>query len=268
LSDPSLLVQPGTPQNKALKWILDDISTMDGEPNPKYLRQRYVMAVLFYATGGDTTWKSNLNFLQPEHTCRWNEQVGDAIMGVQCDPNDPGTIVQLRIADNGLQGMIPVELRHLPSLLSLELADGEIGGIVPPDLGELINLQYLSLRNNRLEGNVFPREIPLGMSRLEYLYLNDNPMLGGDFPREFNQIPTLRTVHIENTSLRGNLDYFFCNGGDGSGGGNGGNGVQSFDEFVSDCATPRVECCCCTYCCDPYRSGGCDSSGLVREPTC
>jgi hypothetical protein len=258
LSDPALIAKDGTPQNKAAKWILDDVAQMDAEPDESYV-QRYILAVLYYTTHGDTRWQKQLNFLQPINTCDWNQPDdgnSDLILGAQCDDDD--TIFHLRISNNGLHGAVPVEIQHLTALQTLELSDGMMGGRIPREIGNLSNLRYLSLRGNDFFGDRFPKEIPVGLSKLEYLYLNNNRRLGGHFPTEFGDIPTLHTIHIENTSLIGNLNFSVCKKGS----------DQPFNELVADCASSQIRCCCCTYCCDPFQYGECDSTGSTRQPTC
>jgi hypothetical protein len=70
---------------------------------------KYVLAVLFYATAGDTTWTSPLRFLQGDDVCDWNAvhpavsesgTIRSTFAGVGCDPTglpvalDLGTCVR------------------------------------------------------------------------------------------------------------------------------------------------------------------------------
>lgn len=53
VSDPLDLVEPNTPQNLAAKWLIYDDMDYFICPGDDSLVQRYVMAVLYFATGGD-----------------------------------------------------------------------------------------------------------------------------------------------------------------------------------------------------------------------
>ncbi len=67
------LTTPGSPQNKAAIWIANEdrphVTASTGRP----FLERYVLAVLYFSLGGDTTWGDSLNFLQPGHVCNWGK---------------------------------------------------------------------------------------------------------------------------------------------------------------------------------------------------
>ena len=62
-----------TPQVKAIWWRTEE----DGlEVDPSYtevLVQRYALAVIFYATGGDT-WIDRAHLLSNMSVCHWNDR--------------------------------------------------------------------------------------------------------------------------------------------------------------------------------------------------
>ena len=65
------LVMPGSPQNNALLWLIND----DHGSADLYfaeLAERYAVATLYFATNGEY-WINNTNFLLPGvHVCNWN----------------------------------------------------------------------------------------------------------------------------------------------------------------------------------------------------
>ena len=93
------LVADNTAQNKAAKWMADldtlalDLDTAD----TKAVVQRYVMAVIYYSTGGEA-WPNQLNFLSGEHECLWFLKAFDGDQktirqyGITC--NEEGTTIQ------------------------------------------------------------------------------------------------------------------------------------------------------------------------------
>jgi hypothetical protein len=65
------LKNSSSPQARALRWLVYDDALNVSQTDTQWLRQRYTMAVLYYATGGDTSWTSSLHFLEPIHECMW-----------------------------------------------------------------------------------------------------------------------------------------------------------------------------------------------------
>ena len=72
-----MLNAPGTPQNLAANWLIDDDAFLVC-PGDEKLMQRYVMALFYYSTEG-SSWSScgqvgacsETNFLSAVHECEW-----------------------------------------------------------------------------------------------------------------------------------------------------------------------------------------------------
>ena len=65
-----------SPQYQALYWISNS-DTLQRSISDPLLIQRYVLAVLYFATGGDTNhWANQINWLQPVHECDWKSEGG------------------------------------------------------------------------------------------------------------------------------------------------------------------------------------------------
>jgi hypothetical protein len=117
-----------SPQYLASKWIADqDDFDMEIPDDPENVDdsydfvQRYVMAVIYYALGGDE-WQDDYGFLSPSPVCDWNEAAPvDTIpdgndpnfwfFGVTCDESDE--IVQIYMGtysnnQNENSGTVPV----------------------------------------------------------------------------------------------------------------------------------------------------------------
>jgi hypothetical protein len=103
------LQTPGTPQNRAAIWLAETDGAnlavptgfgADGLELYKYT-MRYVMVVLYYSTGGDTTWESQVGFMTSLGVCSWhaqfNNDVGSYRNGLLCDP-ETGLITGLSIS--------------------------------------------------------------------------------------------------------------------------------------------------------------------------
>ena len=62
---------PGTPQQLALLWLTEDDDFLHGIENDNQIQQRYSLSVLYFATGGNSTWSNTGAFLGPMHECDW-----------------------------------------------------------------------------------------------------------------------------------------------------------------------------------------------------
>ena len=63
-----VLEDESTPQGQAFDWIVGFDDTTDPCTYPT-VAQRYALAVLFYATAGETSWTSRTGWLSPSNEC-------------------------------------------------------------------------------------------------------------------------------------------------------------------------------------------------------
>jgi hypothetical protein len=105
---------PGTPQNMAYNWLVENINIDTYSDKTKI--QRYVLATLFYSTNGDS-WTANSGWLGNENECGWS--------GILCTYD---SIMELMLSDSNLVGTIP----------------GEIG-LLSDSLGKCLYLRLLSI---------------------------------------------------------------------------------------------------------------------------
>lgn len=157
--------------------------------------QRYVLAVLYFATGG-TDWAEKYYFASIErHECSWYKQIlplgSETEDNDESDGNDNGngsnsnsntktiTIANtntghgtysergvvcdrdlrvrgISLPANNLRGTIPSEIRYLTHLQWLQLNDNFLTGIIPEDMRFLSHLEDLDLGNNTLTGQMTP----------------------------------------------------------------------------------------------------------------
>jgi hypothetical protein len=93
----------GTPQHKAARWIADRDVMRVPISNARIFLDRYVLAVLYYALGGDETWPHDMNFLSDEGVCKWSNQMAnplgnDLTVGVHGCKDVDGELVPVGIA--------------------------------------------------------------------------------------------------------------------------------------------------------------------------
>lgn len=99
------LKNTSSPQARALYWLVHNDTLNVSAYNIQWIQQRYIMAVLFFSTGGnDSTWSHSCNFMQPIHECMWmNESQSNAEMynilnltlGLSCNPFQNITVIHL-----------------------------------------------------------------------------------------------------------------------------------------------------------------------------
>eukprot|EP00980_Cylindrotheca_fusiformis_P018101 scaffold5817_cov101-Cylindrotheca_fusiformis.AAC.6 len=228
-----------SPQYLAAQWMAhgDEMKLpVPTDRNPTY-DERYVMAVLYFATGGER-WEKKLGFLSGAHICTWYDEVNvqdrvgiskrqsnTVLFGVHgCEegaeddelypPNNlltgsiPDEIEWLQRLENlnlefnsGLKGTLPPGLMRMDSLTHLILQWCDIEGTIPPEIGQMSKLEYLGLGNNQFTG-VIPTEIGK-LTRLELLGL-DNNVLNGNIDI-LAPLVNLKSLYLENNYIGGSI---------------------------------------------------------------
>ncbi|KAL7449062.1 hypothetical protein ACHAWC_001161, partial [Mediolabrus comicus] len=180
-----------SPQFKALHWLanIDKSQITDDDP---HVIQRFVLSVLYFATGGppvdhttDFTlkrrggpWRNPTNFLSPNHECEWKSSItkgegrGGGIRRCDADKN----VVELSIY-NELAGTIPSELGRLSFLRTLYLGRNNLIGTIPTELGMIRPIASISLQYNHLTGEI-PQDYLRRIPTLRFLQLEGNPLKG------------------------------------------------------------------------------------------
>ena len=170
----------------------------------------------FYNSTGGDNWIDNGNWL-----------VGDPCsnfwFGVECGI---GTVHNLELDSNNLNGSIPATLGSLVNLQRLDLANNQLSGAIPTTLGDLERLTTLDLGNNQLSesipdalvnlinltwlnlsDNQLTGSIPSDIDKLVELYalLLSNNLLIGSIPSELGNLPDLRYLHLYTNQLSGSI---------------------------------------------------------------
>ena len=150
---------------------------------------RAALVALYNATSGPN-WTINTNWLTTAALSEW--------YGVTTDVD--GRVTHVYLAQNELNGELPVELGDLTNLQILYLNQNMLSGAIPVALGKLTNLEQLYLSQNMLSGAI---PAALGdLTNLQILYLNQN-MLSGAIPVALGKLTNLEQLYLSQNMLSG-----------------------------------------------------------------
>jgi hypothetical protein len=200
-----LFSDPKSPQSQALTWMRKDPIVMSPRRSMKDLLQRYVLAVLFYATNG-SRWVWSESYLSSKDVCSWNKEgipfTSDYVYGVHCQ-SDGESVDGLVLSENSLIGQLPWELVLLTDLKTIDLGWNTLIGSIPrTKLGQLVSLEYLDISSNDLTGTI-PTELGQLVS-LEYLDISSND-LTGTIPTELGRMLSWKHLWIDSNLLTGTI---------------------------------------------------------------
>ena len=192
-----------SPQYKAALWFADfDPRNMDLQ-DTESVRNRYALAVLFYAFDGPR-WAYDLNWMTSSDACEWNEiwqsTSGPVIVGAECNGE---SIHRLLLPSMNLKGSIPPEISLLTGLTILDLFGNDLIGTIPSSITKLPLLTDLILHDNALTGT-FPSWIST-MANLMNIDLARNSFVG-EIPSTLEQLPRLISLNLENNHFNGTLN--------------------------------------------------------------
>eukprot|EP00986_Skeletonema_menzelii_P008392 scaffold3511_cov146-Skeletonema_menzelii.AAC.16 len=172
------------PAKSAMEWLKGDTCSCGKFCTDLQLIQRYILAVLYYSTGGPN-WTScgdaasdatcevqssygnseGFNWLTCNSECEWG--------GTDC--RNSGVLNVTDVEKNGLNGNLPPEIAKLSGLVVLALEQNQLKGPIPSSYGDLDKLVVLDFDFNELTGTLFDLR---NMERLQQLDLNSNFLLG------------------------------------------------------------------------------------------
>lgn len=223
LSNVALIRLPSSPQNLAYQFIL--ATTELNVHSPWQIRQRYIMAVFYFATSGDG-WEKRHGWMVESDECLWYSQDSSPC-------NARGEFVRLILPSNNLIGEIPSELGFLSSLTEIELRGNDLEGEIPASLGRLENLEIIDLSWTDVDGS-----IPSSLGEAVFLKRINlvNTHMNGPIPAKLGNLINLEELLVVKTDLTGFMPASVC-----------ALRELSLHEVWADC--DALDCPCCNYCC-------------------
>jgi hypothetical protein len=201
---------PGTPQWEAIEWIADFDSLKLPIDDSLEFKQRYVLAVLYFALGGEN-WTYKLEFLDRENVCDWYQvwpaenNPGSSVgvqVGVSCF--DDRAVSEIFLPAIGLKGELPQEIGLLTGLTDLTLYGNEISGVLPNSMKRLTALKQLIMHDNKLEGplpNIFT---DMSLSLLNMA--NNN--ITEELPDSLYDMTSLITLNLAKNNIDAEIGQF------------------------------------------------------------
>lgn len=207
----STLTDPTTPQYAALDWLANkDSGASYSSADDVRILQRYVLATLYYSTGG-ANWNKSYGFLSDEHECKWFEEEKDWMLdmtptthGIKCgdegffdfEEGDDEHIMEIRLESNNLDGPLPSEINALYLLQGLYLSNNKLRSDLSKDIFDIPNLREIELQQNAIFAEL-PSKLP---GALEKIDMASNRLVG-EIPSSIWSLPNLRYL-----SFGGNKD--------------------------------------------------------------
>lgn len=215
VSKPDLLRDEDTVWGQAFKFIVES-DKRQLKPSDDLLIQRYVLALIYYATSGPEWKYGNLHFLTEVHECHWKKKVKNTLVGViDCEGMH---VTSLELSGQDLSGPLLAEIGLLERLNVLDLGNNYLTGTLPSQLGNLKKLTHLTLASNLLTGSI---------------------------PVELGYLEKAEEVLLQFNSIRGTVPLSMCSL----------KNEKNLKNFWTDCAasTPPLFCNCCTFCCNGFQ---------------
>ena len=150
------------------------------------------LQALYNATNGDN-WTTDTNWNSTEPLHQWH--------GVRVDSRT-GRVTIIGLANNNLNGSIPVEIGDLTALKVLSLYNNALTGEIPSSIGDLTALESLHLSYNDLTGEI-PSSI-VDLTALKVLSLYNNT-LTGEIPSSIGDLTALEELWLTDNDLTGGI---------------------------------------------------------------
>lgn len=127
-------------------------------------------------------------------------------IGIECWHPDENRVLNIKLADMGLEGQFPVGIEDCTSLTGLDLSNNKLNGSLPSNMSRFIPfVTELDLSNNDFSG-----VIPETLANCSYLNgVNfDQNRFSGQIPLEIGNLARIKSFSVANNNLSGQVPQF------------------------------------------------------------
>ncbi|KNA12062.1 hypothetical protein SOVF_129280 [Spinacia oleracea] len=144
----------------------------------------------------NVTW--NFNNKTEGAICKFN--------GIECWHPEESRVLNIKLADMGLEGEFPLGLEDCTSMTGLDLSGNNLNGSLPSNISKYIGyVTELDLSNNYFSGPI-PENLA-NCSFLNGIHLDHN-RFSGQIPLEFGSLTRIHSFTVANNNLSGQVPEF------------------------------------------------------------
>nr|GEV42953.1 probably inactive leucine-rich repeat receptor-like protein kinase At5g48380 [Tanacetum cinerariifolium] len=143
-----------------------------------------------------STW--NFSNITEGYICTFN--------GIDCWNSNSNRVLNIRLANLGLKGMLPLELASCTSMTGLDLSGNLFYGTLPTNIS--IILPFVTSLD--LSSNNFSGQIPGDLANCSFLNVVrlQNNAFSGQIPLNLGRLTRIREFNVANNSLSGPVPVF------------------------------------------------------------
>nr|XP_043636798.1 inactive LRR receptor-like serine/threonine-protein kinase BIR2 [Erigeron canadensis]XP_043636799.1 inactive LRR receptor-like serine/threonine-protein kinase BIR2 [Erigeron canadensis] len=146
------------------------------------------------------------NFLSSWNFSNAAEGYMCTFIGIECWHPNENRVLNIRLPNLGLKGMLPIELAECTSMTGLDLSGNLLYGTLPTNISKILPfVTYLDLSANNFSG-----QIPQNLANCSYLNVLklDNNHFSGQIPVGLGRLTRIREFSVANNSLSGQVPVF------------------------------------------------------------
>jgi hypothetical protein len=213
------LLNETSPQSRAFNWVTtNDTIPWRDEPNATTRRllrmlQRFVLATLYFSTGGETLWLERDNWLnRTSSECEWRGCCcGTGCKQFQFDmslddffgnESDSTVLTGVFLSDNNLVGTLPREMWLLRNLQRFDMNRNTIQASIPSQIAELRALVTIRLADVVLTSTL-PTHLGLMTNLLDLTIgrTDQTTAMTGTIPTELASLTALTALRLYGINL-------------------------------------------------------------------